>query len=156
MMVEERRRRLRSDCVRTRATGCRVHARCAPGVGAGRNPAVIGREASPKGRRLDVFVLLLFAFIRIPLRSHANESAKNAWIDKRVVPKGVDVLRRDKQERLGEKHFVRILASGIFRVEKADGKDLLLRAEGHEFRAWASSEQVVPLEGAIEYFTGRI
>ena len=76
-----------------------------------------------------------FWFLPYPARFHANESASTDRQTRRSCV-AADVLRRDKHERLGEKHFVRILASGIFRVEKADGKDLLLRAEGQEFRAW--------------------
>jgi tetratricopeptide (TPR) repeat protein len=76
------------------------------------------------------------------------------WVGRRVVQKSNDFpLRADDPPALGGG-----LEVHVYRVQRvdADTRRLWLKAEGEGPVGWASPDQVIPVEQAIAFFTGRI
>jgi tetratricopeptide (TPR) repeat protein len=88
-----------------------------------------------------------------PSLLRAQPQAQADWTGKRVVPRSrAFVLRIDDEpvEASGK-----VLA--IYRVERVDDGSLLwLQAEGQRPSGWAKSDEVVPVERAVAFFTEEI
>jgi hypothetical protein len=89
---------------------------------------------------------LFLTILAIPAALHAQEPA-GGWVGKRVVQReSAFSLKVDPE---GAERKTSQLET--FRVEKVNGSWLQLKATGLE--GWAVSQEVVPVEGAIEHFT---
>lgn len=98
-------------------------------------------------RGLRSAAILLAAFAFGPSARGADE-----WLGKKVIPRpgvipeaetGVKV--RDKSDWFE-----------VFRVERVDGRRLLLTAENSPARGWVTADQVIPFEHAVEQLTALI
>ena len=73
--------------------------------------------------------------------------ADGGWIGKRVVQKYAGF-----KLKLGNQEF-EPNEIAIYRVEKASGAIVWLQAEGQSLFGWARTDQIVPVEEAIAFFT---
>jgi len=83
------------------------------------------------------------------VRLHAQ--ADKNLIGKRVVQKSKDFTLRLDNRVVETKNSIY-----IFRVERIDGPSVLLQANGCTLSGWASADSVVPVEQAIDFFTGEV
>src|SRR5262249_41093419 len=78
--------------------------------------------------------------------------AEDGLIGRRVVAKHRDFALRETGEPVeGAGQTI-----DAYRVEQVDEKSLLLRAENHRYSGWAPSNDVVPIERALDYFSAQI
>ncbi len=75
----------------------------------------------------------------------------NGWIGKRVVQRYSNFQLQIENRAVDPKGQIY-----IYRVKQVNGPWLWLRAEGEGFSGWAPVEQVLPVELAVEFFTGYI
>ena len=75
-----------------------------------------------------------------------------AWIGKRVVQKYRDFSLTVNGEPVERNRFV----IDIYRVERTDDSLLWLKAETLGSSGWAKPQDVVPLDQALDFFTGQI
>ncbi len=90
-------------------------------------------------------VLLAALFLAAPAASWAQAPADGGWVGKRVVQKNADFRLRVENRAIDPK----IIAT--YRVEQVNGGWLWLYAPGRS--GWATADEVVPVEEAINYFT---
>jgi tetratricopeptide (TPR) repeat protein len=120
----------------------------------GRRMLTVARR-TPYNERLQIFVwamtwatlgLSLIATPRATLRAQTNQG----WIGKRVVQKSREFrLRIDKK-------VVSSRSIQFYRVEKIDGRRVLLKSEESRLSGWALTDDVVPADEAISFFTSRV
>jgi tetratricopeptide (TPR) repeat protein len=107
-------------------------------------------------RALDFRVRLLGLLVALsltatgPCRSLAAEPASKPSIGQRVVPKRPDFKLRDTEGGPGRSAKI-----AIYRVDRVDGDYLQVKAEGGS-TGWAETGHVVPVEQAVEFFSGAI
>jgi tetratricopeptide (TPR) repeat protein len=73
------------------------------------------------------------------------------WVGKRVVQKHSNFQLENENRVVGTKNTF-----NVYRVEKVNGSQLWLRSAGNGLAGWAPADQVVPVEQAVEFFTGYI
>jgi tetratricopeptide (TPR) repeat protein len=78
--------------------------------------------------------------------------ADQGWIGERVVQKFGDFALRDNGEPIER----RSKAIDSYLIEETDGPLLFLRAETQGLKGWATVKDVVPIEQAVDYFSGQI
>ncbi len=84
-----------------------------------------------------------------PADSEAQQPVGNDWIGKRVVPKYQDFRLKIENQVIDLKRRIE-----TYRVEQVNGPWLRLYA--NQLNGWATADQVVPVEQAIEFFTNYI
>ncbi len=161
-----------------RLVGCSVSTECGktPEIGAHRAPytdlriqtlsrsehrSMPWRELVERGavRGASIGAILiavgLMLGLAMPAPARAQAPAGADWVGKRVVQKDRKFALRDDTQA--------VIWSGrqihVYRVERVDGARLRLRAEGNKDghpSGWAAADQVVPIDQAVAFFTGRI
>ena len=78
--------------------------------------------------------------------------ADPGWIGKRVMPKNskLTLIVNGEEVECGGKGI------DMYRVEQADGPSLLLKAEVHGFYGWTTTDQVIRVEQAVDFFAEQI
>jgi tetratricopeptide (TPR) repeat protein len=113
----------------------------------------MGVRTGMRGRVLNLAGLLLGVSIAaaLPGNSAPGQTA-NEWVGKRVVEKFSNfALRIDNQ--VVERSQMEI---HIYRVEQFNNGRLRLKAEGVGLAGWATVNDVVPVDDAIDFFTDQI
>ena len=88
----------------------------------------------------------------IPRPEDSFDPSTVQWLSKRVVEKIANFkLRIGSQDVEGSGKTIE-----VYRVEEVNGDWLWLKAEGKGLGGWAKTNEVVPVERAIEYFTNHI
>src|SRR6516165_10187229 len=83
-------------------------------------------------------VLVLGLAAMAPAGARGDEPTAGEWVGQRVVARsGAITLRDDRGVVAGVGG-----RDQVFRVERADGRRLWLKAEGNELRGWASADEV--------------
>jgi tetratricopeptide (TPR) repeat protein len=108
--------------------------------------------AKEDGSRLRNGLLITMVGIAVVGRpTVALAQQEDRWVGKRVMQRypGLQLRTEDR--------VVDATPSGpIYRVEEIDGARLRVRGEGRGLNGWVEAHQVIPLEQAIEFFTGQI
>jgi tetratricopeptide (TPR) repeat protein len=120
----------------------------------GRRMQIVARRTPYTERRQNFVRAITWATLGLILivapRASLEARADQGWIGKRVIQKS-----RGFHLRLDNK-VVDPRSVEFYRVQQIDGKRILLKAEGIGLSGWASIDDVVPVDEAIEFFTNRV
>jgi tetratricopeptide (TPR) repeat protein len=83
-----------------------------------------------------------------PARAQGQEGVD--WVGRLVMPKSPALVLRDGPRNIA------MAGRCPYWVKQAVGRQLLLEPDGAGAGGWVSAAQVVPVEQAVDYFTGRI
>jgi tetratricopeptide (TPR) repeat protein len=98
--------------------------------------------------RPTAWILLLALSAACPARSPAQQPANNDWIGKRVVQKYANFQLKIEKQVINQNEIE------IYRVEQVNGSWMWLYAPG--ISGWAPTDQVVPVDQAVEFFTNHL
>lgn len=110
------------------------------------------RSCSPRARaqlRAITAVSCLVAAVSFPPDA-AGQPARD-MVGKRVVQKSSELTFRLGKTRFSPSENVR-----IYRVVSAEGLWLWLKSESGTMEGWANADDVIPVDGSVEFFTARI
>ena len=109
---------------------------------------MIGNRASARDGAICILPAALIAFLSVA--PPAGAQAAERWVGNRVVPRFSDFQLANSEKAAGRHRA----ATLIYRVERAEGATLRLKAEIGGLRGSAVADQVVPLDQASDFFTG--
>jgi tetratricopeptide (TPR) repeat protein len=104
------------------------------------------------GNVLSIVVLMLAA-APAPGPGPVRAQDEAGWAGKRVVARSAGLVLRVDDEPVEPSRGAIV----IYRVERVDeGPALWLRAEGRRLAGWARADEVIPVESAEAFYSGRI
>jgi tetratricopeptide (TPR) repeat protein len=111
-----------------------------------------GCQKSGRSRRCTRMIVLAGIGLAVTVAAGGPVRAQpdDEWLSKRVVQKYANFQLQGQRQAANPGAF------WIYRVEQVDGPRLRLRCEETGLSGWASADQVVPVEQAIDFFTAHI